>query len=367
MMLSFFGIPPYSEDRLNDNILKKRRSWYAKTSANNAVGRERATRVVELIERVTEALKRGATVDLDGGAAAEEIPEEIFNTLEDLWRLVSEYVFADDYERALRVSRRAAAMWGPGSGSASVLAWVVATGFDSGALVNPAVLAEGLAAAADAVQAAPLEARNWESQVSLLLAAGRAEDALVAADRATAALPARTARLEIMRAAGLLGVSRIDDAALAAVRAVHQAGADPNTASVIRSQATRLLVDWLATNLLPIKSRPGLAQYVELVQVAAWCSNGVPEAEDLVRVHRLWATNAGQRVFVGSWKLRSFLAVCTGFVSLPVHNYLRSQPAWRVFLTGLDGGGSEAFWIVASPQYVQDAHHMKIVTHLDQL
>jgi hypothetical protein len=72
-----------------------------------------------------------------------------------------------------------------------------------------------------------------------------------------------------------------------------------------------------------------------MVDVAAWCSDGVPEAEDQVRVHRMWAANAGQRVFTGSWKLRSFLAVCTGFISLPIHNYVGSSPAWNVFSEGL--------------------------------
>jgi hypothetical protein len=75
----------------------------------------------------------------------------------------------------------------------------------------------------------------------------------------------------------------------------------------------------------------------------------------------MWAANAGKRVFVGSWKLRSFLAVCTGFISLPIHNYLRSSPAWKVFSDGL--GKTEhddAFAIVASPQYVQRAHNLKL-------
>jgi len=100
---------------------------------------------------------------------------------------------------------------------------------------------------------------------------------------------------------------------------------------------------------------------VEMVDVAAWCSYGVPEAEDKVRVHRMWAANAGQRVFTGSWKLRSFLAVCTGFISLPIHNYVRSSPAWRVFSEGLGKEEiTESFAIVASPQYVQDAHNVKL-------
>jgi hypothetical protein len=111
---------------------------------------------------------------------------------------------------------------------------------------------------------------------------------------------------------------------------------------------------------------------MEMVDAAAWCSHGVPEAEDMVRVHRMWATNAGQRVFIGSWKLRSFFAVCTGFISLPIHNWMRSAPAWQVFIKGMQGlqqqqPPTEAFIIVAGPQYVQRAHGLRLPFGLDDL
>jgi hypothetical protein len=77
----------------------------------------------------------------------------------------------------------------------------------------------------------------------------------------------------------------------------------------------------------------------------------------------------GQRrklVFVGSWKLRSFLAVCTGFISLPIHNYLRSSPAWKVLSEGLGKTEhNDAFAIVASPQYVRRAHNLKLSIAVD--
>jgi hypothetical protein len=367
-MLEFFGIPPAAPDRLDDNIRFKRRTWHVKTSSGNPTGRERAKRVVELIRGIEEALKRGADVDLGGGAPMEALPEEVFANLEELWRLVSEYVFADDYERAIRVARRACDQWGGlDSDGAAVLAWVIATGFDTSALINPALLQEGIAAASGAVRRSPAEARNWESEAGLLLAAGRVQEALASTDRATAALPLPTARLCVIRATGMIALDRVDDAAIAAVRAVSLAGNDPAQAAAIRSRATQLLVEWAATHLLPIQSAQALAQYSELVQTAAWCSYGVPEAEDLVRVHRMWAANAGARVFDGSWKLRSFLAVCTGFISLPLHNLARSAPAWQVLLRGLQGRGGEPFWIVASPRYVQSAHRTRFITHLDDI
>jgi hypothetical protein len=127
----------------------------------------------------------------------------------------------------------------------------------------------------------------------------------------------------------------------------------------VRSEATNLLVDW-AASMLPIKSDAELTRYTEMVSVAAWCSYGVPEAEDRVRAYRMWATNAGKRVFVGSDRMRSFLAVITGFISLPVHNFLRSKPAWRVFNEGQNKEITEAFYIVAAPAYVQRIHNVNL-------
>jgi hypothetical protein len=366
-MLEFFGIPPYTEDRLDYNIAKKRRDWHAKTNVGNPEGQRRANQVVELIQRVSEALKRGADGDV-GGGAEQEIPDEVFSTIAELWRVISECVFADDYDGALRVAREATSRWGMTPDAASVFAWVVATGFDSDNLAHPALLRDGLDAAELATREQPGEARNWESKISLLLAVDRVSDAVTAVDEAARSLPTLTARLHVNQARALIRVNRVEDAMVAAVRAVAAAQSDSFAVTAVRSQATALLVGWLAKNLLPLKSTVDLERYVELVGAAAWCSYGVPEAEDMVRVHRMWAANAGQRVFTGSWRLRSFLAVCTGFISLPVHNRVRSDPAWHVFLSGLDQAEtSESFFIVASPKYVQRAHNIKLDGRLNDL
>jgi hypothetical protein len=143
----------------------------------------------------------------------------------------------------------------------------------------------------------------------------------------------------------------------AAVKAVTKA--TPDLAAAVRSEATDILVTWAAT-MLPIRSGSDLTRYREMIGVAAWCSYGVPEAEDKVRAHRMWATNAAKRVFVGSTRMRSFLAVCTGFISLPIHNYVRSQPAWQVFNEGQGKDVTEAFYVVAGPAYVQKIHNIKL-------
>jgi hypothetical protein len=151
-------------------------------------------------------------------------------------------------------------------------------------------------------------------------------------------------------------MKRPDETMASAVRAVTRSGG----AAAIRAQTADFLVDW-AASMLPIKSDAELTRYTEMVDVAAWCSYGVPEAEDRVRAYRMWAVNAGKRVFVGSDRMRSFLAVLTGFISLPVHNFMRSKPAWRVFS---EGQGKEeitdAFYIVAAPAYVQKIHNVNL-------
>jgi len=365
-MLGFFGIPPDTIDRLDDNIGKKRRAWHQKTNSGNPVGREKAKKVVKLIQDLSQTLKRGAPEGSGGGAAA-EIPASVFQTLEELWRIIEEYVFADDYDQALRAAREATSRWGVTAGTASAYAWVVATGFNNGRIAHPSLLTEGMQAAEIAIRAQPGEARNWESKISLLLASSRAPEAAMATDEAERYLGGNmTSQLYILRARATISLSRPEDAMIAAVRAVHMALSDPDVATAVRSEATDLLVRWLSANLLPIKSSADLGHYVEMVNTAAWCSYGVPEAEDQVRVHRMWAANAGKRVFVGSWNLRSMFAVCTGFISLPIHNYARSSPAWQVFVNGLNQEKHDlSFFIVARPEYVQRAHNIRLTLQLD--
>jgi hypothetical protein len=354
-MLEFFGIPPYSAEALDANIGKKRRYWHNKTNGGNEIGRKKALEVEALIQRVSEAVKRGAGGEVGGGAEA-EIPAALYETLEELWRLLSEYIFADEYDDALRIAREAVSRW-RSADAAAALGWVVASGYNNEAFAHPAVLAEGLDAAQLAVREQPAEVRNWESVASLLMAHGRTQDAVGAIDQAERATGGQaTGNLYLVRTKAMVAMKRPDETMASAVRAVTRSGG----AAAIRAQTADFLVDW-AASMLPIKSDAELTRYTEMVDVAAWCSYGVPEAEDRVRAYRMWAVNAGKRVFVGSDRMRSFLAVLTGFISLPVHNFMRSKPAWRVFS---EGQGKEeitdAFYIVAAPAYVQKIHNVNL-------
>lgn len=361
-LLEFFGIPPYTADALDDNIAKKRRYWNHKSNGGNPTGRQKAAEVLALIQRVSQALKRGATEDTGGGAEA-EIPASVFETLDELWRILSEYVFADEYDDALRVAREAVSRW-RNADAASALAWVVATEANTSGFAHPALLNEGLEAARLASSQQPGVVRNWESMASLLLAGSQPAEALTAIDSAERATGGQTTgMLYLLRTRAAASLGRVDDALTAAVKAVKTS--TPDLAAAVRSEATDILVGWAAT-MLPIKSGSDLTRYREMIDVAAWCSYGVPEAEDKVRAHRMWATNAAKRVFVGSTRMRSFLAVCTGFISLPIHNYLRSQPAWQVFKEGQGKDLTEAFYIVAAPAYVQKIHNIKLNISFDR-
>lgn len=355
-MLEFFGIPPYSADALDENISKKRRRWNHMSNSGNPEGRAKAAQVIELIQRVSRAVKRGLVDDQGGGAEA-EIPASVFETLEELWRILSEYVFADEYDEAIGVAREAVSRW-HNADAASGLAWVVASLVNDAGLAHPQLVAEGLDAAQFAAREQPREVRNWESVASLLLASARVQDAVAAIDQADRATGRRaTALLYLLRTRAMVTLKRADEAMAAAVRAVTRA--EPEVATAVRSEATDLLVSW-AASMLPIKSGADLTRYTEMVGVAAWCSNGVPEAEDRVRAYRMWATNAGKRVFVGSTRMRSFLAVITGFISLPIHNYMRSEPAWQVFNNGQGKDITDAFYVVAAPAYVQKIHNVSL-------
>jgi tetratricopeptide (TPR) repeat protein len=355
-MREFFGIPPSAADALNDNITKKRKLWNRRVNQGDASGQKKSEEVLALIDKIAEALKRGAAGEMGGGAET-EIPDSVFETLDELRRILDEYLFAGDYDEAIRIAREAINRWHNADGAAE-FARVIADLIASGRIVHPDLLTEGLQAARLATSEQAGEVRNWESLASLLLSSAKAQDAIAAIDQAESATGDRaSAMLLMLRTNAMVELKKPDEAMAAAVRAVSRA--EPARASAFRSEATSILTAW-AASMLPIRSAADLARYTEMVGVAAWCSYGVPEAEDQVRPYRMWATNAGKRVFTGSDRMRSFLAVITGFISLPIHNRARSKPAWQVFNEGQNKQPTDAFVIVAAPAYVQKIHNVDL-------
>jgi hypothetical protein len=361
-LLAFFGIPPDGFDKLDQNIARKRRVWHHKRNGVSSQGRKRAEAVLDLIHSGSQALLRGAsTEEVVGGTAPVPVVEALDITLEDLWSIIDNLLANDEYERALRVAAEARRRWPDVAQPYAAYAWVVWVGWQADVFIRRALLEEGAQVAERALAHDTADPRGteriatWDSRIGLLLALERPDKALDATRQAESALGGLPSRLRAHRAEGLLVTGRADEGMAEAARAVVGARDDRALLAAMRGRCTTMLVQRLVERLLPITSNEGLHRYVEAVNVAAWCARGVPEAEDLVRAHRLWAAQADHRIFAGSWELRSFLAVCTAFASLIPHNRARSRPAWRIYAGGPKDGG-QAWSLIAQTGFVRSAH-----------
>ena len=360
-ILAFFGIPPAGLDDLDANIGRKRRSWHAKRNGVSQGGRDRARAVLNLIDQVSKNIKRGIPVDDDvAGAAQAAIADELAVTLDTLWSVVDDLLARDDYDRALQVASAARRRWPESPRPHAAYAWVIWVGWQADYYIRQAVLEEGLNLAVRALsqpvdEPASLErAAAWESRIGLLLALDRPSEVLDAAREAEVALGGLPTRMRVHRAEGLCMLGRRDEGLAEAARAVLAAREERALLAAVRAGCAAMLVRRVVQESLPITSPDGMASYVEAVAVAAWCARGVPDAEDLVRPHRLWAAQAGQRVFAGAWELRSFYAVCTAFLSLVLHNRMRSMPAWQIYALGPEAGA--AWQLVGRTGFVRSAH-----------
>ncbi len=344
-LLAFFGIPPDGPERLDANIEAKRKHWHQRS--NGLAGHEIARRVKKLINEAAEALKRGATPETDRAGSP-----EWDGSVDDLWREIEELVFGDQLDRAIQIASAARAKQAASPTPHAAYAWVVAVGVRDGRIVRKDLLAQGLEAARKSLAMAPDErvARvAWESSFGLLVALERHAEALKVARQAEA-LIGLSPGMRADRATLFLTLDRADEGMGDSVRAVAQVPDDTG----IRGQCASALITRLALRRLPISDAAGLRSYTDAVNTAAWCAQGVPDAEDLVRPHRLWATQAAQRVFAGSWELRSLVAVITAFLALPLYNRLRSQPVWKIFLEGPEV--HPAWRLVADSEFVRHVH-----------
>ena len=95
-----------------------------------------------------------------------------------------------------------------------------------------------------------------------------------------------------------------------------------------------MILERAVGELLPLRSAEAVGQYQTVIATAAWIADGIPEAEDAVRFHRMWASNADQPVFGGNWQWRAFFGLITLFIALPMINASTARPAWQVLLTG---------------------------------
>jgi hypothetical protein len=184
----------------------------------------------------------------------------------------------------------------------------------------------------------------WAATGSLLGATGQFERLDQLLDAAGRELPSVPHGLLVSAALGQIRRGDLGNGAAAAVRAVSS---DP-TDKAARNDLAVALVHVAAAQLLPISSPTAMSSYEEAVAVAAWCAVGVPEAEAVVRPHRMWAARARTKVFVGNDVWRTAIATYTAFLLLPLHNAIRSMPAWKVLWNGPEGRGASQLWTVWS-------------------
>jgi hypothetical protein len=146
------------------------------------------------------------------------------------------------------------------------------------------------------------------------------------------------------------------------VRLVRESGDD----RALRSELVQMIIARVTTELLPLKSAAAVQEYQMVVATAAWIADGVPEAEDFVRHHRMWASNASQSVFGGNWQWRAFVALITLFIALPYLNSWMAKPAWQVLLNGPRLGEKQrkgnvpsqnrAWFMVTRNPYIRPVH-----------
>jgi tetratricopeptide (TPR) repeat protein len=347
---AFFGVPPDPEDRLDSNISNKRRHWRSKTRQN--VTSEKAKRKVDqalrIIAALEQQLKRGVVdEELDLERLREEFsaaPETRVDELGDLWRILEELLAGGRLDEALRVANDARERFKGARQAEAAFGWLAAIASRSGGSASDVMRKEGLVALEAAIAAGETtpDAYTWKAILQLDL--NTPVEALETFEEAERVLKTELGpwmcshRCEAHAALG-----RPEQALEDAKKAVNAETDD----LALRSNTVTALIAAARVGLLPVASDEHLHRYQELIEWAAWCASGAPEAEDRVRPYRLWAVEAESRAYTGRIDLRSIIAVASGFLLLPFLNRVRSKPHWKVLYDGPGPGSGEMFQVVS--------------------
>jgi hypothetical protein len=364
---AFFGIPPDPEEKLDENIRRKRRAWRSKLRERKVSGaaERKVTLALRLIDELERRLKRGVVdEDFDLEALREEYtaaPQTHVEEIDALWHVLEELLAGGHPDEALRVANETRARFPHEAQAHAGFVWIAAVVSRSDPNASSRLRREGLAAAQTALagERKILDARDlyaWTSILQLDLEEYAAARATL--DAAEQELGALTPWLHSHRCEAYAGQGQVDAAARDALAAV-QGGSDD---TALRSNTAAALIAAARAALLPIASAEQLARYAELVMLAAWCADGVPEAEDHVRPYRLWAAQAASRSYVGRVEIRSIVSVLSGFLLLPVLNRSRSKPVWRMYLDGPSQNGEMGQLAATSPiaEYVHAGLEQKL-------
>jgi hypothetical protein len=365
-LMEFFGIPPSPPGDLDANIREKRKYWrkkQQKARADEMIAF--ADAVLQAIAEAEDALKRGATAtggenqyepgSTDGAAA----------TIDDVWRELERLLFRSRYSDALDRVRQYQARWGDYPAFIDMRAVVI---LESAQNAPDITLDHGMVDSAIAgtrqvlQQIGPSEAR-YLTLVELLEVAGRAAEVPGVFAEANQRLTKVSASFRVRELAIRFMTEQWPVLLRHCVGLVRDSGDD----RALRSELVQMIIGRVTRELLPLSSADSVTQYQMVVATAAWIADGVPEAEDFVRLHRMWASNADQPIFGGNWQWRAFFGMITLFLALPLINSSTAVPAWQVLLKGPATGDQKqrkgamlsqnrTWFMVTRNAYVQPVH-----------
>lgn len=362
----FFGIPPSPPEELGSNIRAKRKYWKKKQQKARSDDALRfAGAVLQAIADGEDALTRGASAT--GGGESEFQPgatDHAPASIDDVWRELERLLFRNRYREALDRAQRYEERWGAFPRFVDMRSWVILEAVQNvpGITLSPGVLESAIAGSRQVLnQIGPSEAR-YLTLVDLLAVAGRsAEIPAVFAEanqrlKVSASFQVRELTISFKNVAWATVLRSCVDL-------VRQSAED----RALRSELVQMIIDRAVTELLPLTSLAAVQEYQNVVATAAWIADGVPEAEDFVRVHRMWASNADQPVFGGNWQWRAFFALITLFIALPWINMSMAKPAWQVLLNGpslqepkkrkgVVSAQNRAWFLVTRNPYIQPVH-----------
>jgi tetratricopeptide (TPR) repeat protein len=346
----FFGVPPDPEEKLDSNIARKRRHWRSKTrqSVSSEAAKRKVEEALRIIAALEQQLKRGVIdEELDLERLREQFsaePETHVDELGDLWRILEELLAGGKLEEALRVANDARSRFKGAREAEAAFGWLAVISSRSGSSASEVLRKEGLTALGAAIAAGETTADTYTWKAILQLDLDEPAEALATLGEAEKVLKEELSpwmyshRAEAHAALGDPGRA-LEDAKHAV---------DANTDDLaLRSNTAMALITAARVGLLPLGNDEQLHQYQDLIEWAAWCAIGAPEAEDRVRPFRLWAVEAESRAYTGRIDLRSILAVASGFLLLPFLNRTRSKPHWRVLYEGPQAASGEMFEVVA--------------------
>lgn len=363
----FFGIPPSPPEALDANIREKRKYWKKKQQkARSEEGLRLAGSVLQAIADAEDALKRGTAATGGGDREAQPAaPDRSPMSVDDVWRELERLLFRGRYGEALERVRRYEERWGQYPSFVDMRAEVILEAAKNlpGTALDPGLLESAISGARQVLrQLEPSEAR-YLTLVDLLEVAGRGAEIPEVFAEANQRLPQISAPFRVRELAIRFRKEEWTRLLRYCVDLVQEAGDD----RALRSELVQMIIARVTAELLPLKSLIAVQQYQQVVATAAWIADGVPEAEDFVRVHRMWAWNADQPVFGGNWQWRAFFGLITLFIALPMFNAAMAKPAWEVLLAGPAKGKQKrrkaavasqnrAWFLVTRNAYIEPVH-----------